>query len=161
MNVHAVPSDDRGADLAYLSARAFGPQWRAFLDALAGELFENFAADEARGFFRQIGTRMARDVPLRPSTTLEDLEHSINAALGGLDWGYARLFLDDAAMIIVHRAYPGSHRADGPSAWTHAFAAVLEGLYTAWVQSQGGRPEMRAHVQEDAPGDALVFKFGY
>jgi hypothetical protein len=153
--------DERDHDLAYLSSQAFGHKWRILLEALAGELFENFSPDEARGFFRQIGARVARQIPLPQTATLVELDNAIGAAISNLGWGYSRLLFEDNVMLVFHRAYPGAHESGTSAAWRNAFAALLEGLYTAWVQSQGGSPDLRAYVQEDALANGFVFRFGY
>lgn len=154
-------ADERAADLSYLAERAFDPQWRLFLESLASELFENFAAEEARGFFRQIGTRIAKQMQLGPSSTVPELEQALNAALQIVGWGYVQLFVQDNGMFIVHRAYPGSYTGISHQAWHNAFAAMLEGVYTLWLQAQGGASGMRAQLQEDSISNALVFKFGF
>ncbi len=155
----AAGADPRDQDLAYLAARAFDPQWRLFLDCLAGELFQNFAAEEAGGFFRQIGIRMAGQLQPGPSATVPELEQALNAVWQGIGWGRVQLVVNDQGLFILHRAFPGSHAP--ASAWRQAFAAVLEGLYTHWLQSQGGDPAMRAVHLDDGAADALVFKFGF
>lgn len=157
----APPLDERDHDLAYLSGQAFGRTWRGLLEAWAAELFENFAPDEARGFFRQIGVRLARHNPIPHTGTLAELDSAINALITGMGWGYSKLIFEDNIMLIIHRAYPGAHDPGTSPAWRNAFAALLEGLYTYWVQSQGGSPDMRAHVQEEAVAHGFVFKFGY
>ncbi len=147
-------------EVRYLAARQFSPQWRAVLLAMADELFENFSAEEAWGFYRQIGLRVTRDIALPTVKTLDELEASLNAALAGLDWGFVALSLEDSAISIRHRAYPGQHLDDPSGHWRRAFAAILEGVYTVWLQSQGGRPEMKASFREGAAADVLEFSYG-
>ena len=148
------------AELRYLAARQFSPQWRAVLLAMTDELYENFSAEEAWGFYRQIGLRVSREVALPPVKTLDELETALNAVLAELDWGFVALSLADSAIAIRHRAYPGM-RLDNPSGhWRRAFAALLEGVYTVWLQSQGGRPEMTARHREGADDDVLEFTYG-
>jgi len=148
------------ADLSYLSARQFSPQWRAVLLAMADELFENFSAQEAWGFYRQIGLRVSRSVALPSVKTLEELQASLNVVLAEMDWGFVSLSLADSAIAIRHRAYPGQHLEDASGNWRRAFAAMLEGVYTVWLQSQGGRPEMTAKHRESGGVDALEFSYG-
>ena len=148
------------ADLRYLAARQFSPQWRAVLLAMADELFENFSAQEAWGFYRQIGLRVSRDVALPPVKTLDELEASLNVVLAEMDWGFVSLSLADSAIAIQHRAYPGLHLDDPNGHWRRAFTAILEGVYTIWLQSQGGRPEMTATHREGGSDDVLEFSYG-
>jgi hypothetical protein len=148
------------ADLRYLAARQFSVQWRAVMLAMADELFENFSAQEAWGFYRQIGLRVSRSVALPPVKTLDELEVSLNVVLAEMDWGYVSLSLADSAIAIRHRAYPGQYLEDASGHWRRAFCALLEGVYTVWLQSQGGRPEMTATHREGGSDDALEFSYG-
>ncbi|MGH1558989.1 cellulose biosynthesis protein BcsD [Caulobacter segnis] len=100
---------------------------------MADELFENFSAEEAWGFYRQIGLRVSAEVALPTVKTLDELEGSLNAVLAQLDWGFVALSLDDSAISIPpSSAYPEPARVDDPTAATgrRAFAALLEGVYT-------------------------------
>jgi len=148
------------AELRYLAARQFSPQWRAVLLAMADELFENFSAEEAWGFYRQIGLRVSREVALPTVKTLDELEASLNTVLAELDWGFVALSLGDGAISIRHRAYPGLLLEDPNGHWRRAFAAILEGVYTIWLQSQGGRPEMTATHRESGSDEVLEFSYG-
>lgn len=148
------------ADVRYLAARQFSPQWRAVLLGMADELFENFSAEEALGFYRQIGLRVTRTVSLPPVKTLDELEASLNDALVELDWGFVALALGDSEISIRHRAYPGQYLDDPKGHWRRAFAAILEGVYTVWLQSQGGRPEMKATYRGGSADDVLEFSYG-
>ncbi len=157
----AQPVDERDHDLAFLSAQGFGYTWRVLLESLAAELFENFSPDEARGFFGQIGMRVARQCPVQQTTTLAELDNAIAAGISALGWGYSKLVFEDNVMWIIHRAYPGAHDPNTSLAWRRAFGALLEGLYTHWVQSQGASRDVRAYIQEEALTHGFVFKFGY
>jgi hypothetical protein len=165
MDPHYSPSGGETGqpdDVAHLREQLFNPQWRPFMASLTAELFEAFEADEARGFLRQIGARMATEIPLRKHGDLEELEAGINAALAIMAWGYARLGLVGSEIEIVHRAYPDlnpAHRAR--TAWRAGFAAVLEGLYTTWLQLQGGRHDMSAKAAPDhIDAPAVTLRFG-
>lgn len=149
-------------DLLYMRERLFSSQWRPFISSLMTELFSNFETDEACGFLRQIGGRMAVETPLPKLGTLEELEAGANAALAGMNWGYIRLALVGAEIEIEHRAHPelsAGHPAR--QAWRAGFTAILEGLYTAWLQMQGGRHDMRARAVADAPDvSGVTLRFG-
>lgn len=148
------------AELRYLADRQFSPQWRTVLMTMADELFENFSAEEAWGFYRQIGLRVSGEVALPTVKTLDELEGSLNTVLAQLDWGFVTLALDDSAISIRHRAYPGQHVADARGHWRRAFAALLEGVYTVWLQGQGGRPDMKATYRDTGGDEALDFSYG-
>lgn len=157
----AGPSARITAELAYHAERQFGPQWRALLCALAAELFGNFSEAEAQGFFRQLGGRLARDLALPTADTLEALQDVINARFAELDWGLATLQVADGAIAIRHDGYPGQRSPEPASGdWRRAFAAVLEGLYTGWLQVQGGQAEMTARLRSPAGPEGLEFAYG-
>ncbi|WP_091734869.1 cellulose biosynthesis protein BcsD [Phenylobacterium immobile] len=155
--VSAAPTPD----MAYLAARQFSPQWRDFLVTLAAELFGNFSADEARGFFRQIGLRMAAEVKLPVVETLEGLESVLNGRLSAMDWGLVKLSVEEDAIAIRHSAYPGQHLDEASAEiWRRAFSAVLEGVYTVWLQTQGGRADMEAKLRAESQADGFEFAYG-
>jgi hypothetical protein len=151
-----------GGDVPFLREQLFSPQWRPFMASLTAELFEAFDPVEARGFLRQIGARMATEIPLRKHGNLEELEAGINAALTVMAWGYARLGLVGAEIEVTHHAYPDLNPAHASRAsWRAGFAAILEGLYTAWLQLQGGRHDMSAKAApESVEAAAVTLRFG-
>ena len=123
--------------LSYYADRQVAEQWRPFLAALAGELFENLREDEARGFLRQVGSRVADLTPLEPVDTLEAFEARANKVLAQMDWGVAAFAAREDRIGIVHQAYPHRLREGQAPNWPTAFSAVLEGLYTGWLRAQG------------------------
>lgn len=150
------------SDLNYMRQQLFSAQWRPFISGLMTELFSNFEPAEAAGFLRQIGGRVAAEASLPKLGTLEELEAGVNQVLAAMSWGYIRLALVGAEIEIVHRAAPelGPTQATR-AAWRAGFGAILEGLYTTWLQMQGGRHDMRARAQQDAPDAAAVtLRFG-
>jgi hypothetical protein len=158
-----APLPDAGdPDLLYMREQLFSRQWRPFISSLVTELFSNFEVEEACGFLRQIGGRVAVETPLPKLGTLEELEAGANAVLAEMSWGYIHLSLVGAEIEIVHRAFPEfapTHPAR--QAWRSGFSAILEGLYTTWLQMQGGRHDMRARaLVEAADSSAVVLRFG-
>jgi Cellulose synthase subunit D len=145
--------------LAYYADRQVAPQWRGFLAALSGELFENIPADQAAGFLRQVGKRMAASQPLPAVETLEALQDEANKALAALDWGFTRLEAGAEVVAITHAAFPSRIDAEAEH-WPRAFAAVAEGLYSGWMAAQGAGASLAARaVQSDEPG-VLRLTFG-
>ena len=158
----AEPAPSADSDLFYMREQLFSPQWRPFMASLMAELFGGFDAAEASGFLRQIGARMGAEITLRKHGDLEELEAGINEKLAALAWGYARLDLVGAEIEITHRAFPDLGPAHpARPAWRSGFAAILEGLYTTWLQLQGGRHDMRAKARPDgAESAAVTLRFG-
>jgi hypothetical protein len=151
-----TPDDPR---LAYYAERQVAPQWRGFLAALAGELFENVGAEASRGFLRQTGERMARAQPLPPATTLGELGRAANARLAELDWGLVSFQDQGHSLIIRHEAGPWRIAEDAEGPWPAAFAAVLEGLYSGWLRGQGAGPRLAARLDLEASEDAVVLTY--
>jgi hypothetical protein len=155
-----IPSSDLHATaLAYYADRQVAPQWRGFLAALSGELFENIPEDQAAGFLRQVGRRMAASQPLPAVETLDQLEAEANRALAALDWGVARLEATSEAVTISHAAFP-ARVADAGGHWPRAFAAVAEGLYSGWMAGQGAGEALAARAVGVEPDGVLKLRFG-
>lgn len=146
----------------YLRRKLMSPQWGSFIGCLASELFENFEADQACGFFRALGARLAEGRPLPKLATLQELEAAANAALDEISWGQVGLSLSGRGIIIRHRHAPELASGD-PAAphWRRGLAATLEGLYTRWLHAQGASDEMEARLKEAESESALTFRFGY
>jgi hypothetical protein len=145
----------------YFAARHFHRQGRVILFALASELYENFSPEEAHGFFRQIGVRIAEHVRVPVVTTIDELETTFNGALSDLDWGYVLITLEDDAVALRQYAFPGHLMTEqGAAAWRKAFAAVLEGVYVTWLREQGGGSSLEVKVKNDASPDVLELAYG-
>ncbi|WP_269715611.1 cellulose biosynthesis protein BcsD [Caulobacter sp. NIBR2454] len=131
--------DVQASDLAYYrrTQRQLNPQWRGFLAALVGELHSGADPEEVRNFLRQVGRRMAQATPLAKVDTLEELETAMNKVWSGMDWGWVRLTAVSDGVRIVHGAYPDVVTQADEKIWASAWASVLEGAYTVWLQAQG------------------------
>lgn len=152
-----TPDDPR---LAYYAERQVAPQWRGFLAALAGELFENVGAEVSRGFLRQTGERLARAAPLPAAATLGELSRLANARLAEMDWGLVGFQDQGQTVVIRHEAGPWRIAEDPQGPWPAAFAAVLEGLYTGWLRDQGAGQSLTARLDLEASEDAIVLRYG-
>jgi hypothetical protein len=146
--------------IAYFAQRQVSRQWRPFLAALSDELFENLAEDQASGFLRQVGRRMAASLPLAPVETLEALEAEANRTLAELDWGVTQLAAGPEAVTITHRAFPCRLDQREGRHWPRALAAVSEGLYTAWMSAQGAGPVLAARAVGMSEPGTLELTYG-
>ncbi len=145
----------------YFASRQFAKQGRVILFGLARELYENFSPEEARGFLSQIGARIARDIAIPAVSTIDELEAEINVALAELDWGYLVIAVEEHAVVMRQYAFPGHVMSEeGAPAWRRAFAAILEGVYTAWMHRQGGSTALYVKVTNDTGADVLEFAYG-
>lgn len=142
-------------------AAANGVQWRPFLRALAEEIDTLAGEAERDALLRGVGARMARLLPLPPVASLESLEIEMNEALATLGWGRTRLSLNETerALAITHTGLPriGS-TGTPPGTW---LAALLEGLYGAWMAQQpGSDPTLAARLATPPSPDTITLRFG-
>lgn len=114
--------------------------WRAFLRALVDQV--DAGGVEARdALLRGAGQRMAVTNPLPTSADTQALALEMNDRLAGWGWGSVTLRVSDTerVLIITHTGLPGIGGAgDPPGTW---LAAVLEGLYEAWLNALPGANE--------------------
>ena len=134
----AAPSDD--IEAAYHAAVLGAAPLPGFFAAVADELFAVAAADNAAAFLRQVGRRMAAAMPVTGADTLQALEAAINARLFAVRWGWVHLREVEAGISIRHGALPVP---PGPTS-TPGVAALLEGLYSLWLQQAGGAEHLQA-----------------
>lgn len=144
--------DVQSADLSYYrrTQRQRSPQWRGFLSALLGELHSGADPEEVRNFMRQVGRRMAQATPLTKVETLEELEAAMNKVWADMDWGWVRLNAVSDGVRILHGAYPDVAGGADAKMWTAAWASVLEGAYTVWLQAQGSPIDKTLRVSDSA-----------
>jgi hypothetical protein len=151
-------SDWRARSLAYHESQQGSRQWRAFLGVLMREL-KATAGDGAADFLRHLGACMAETMPLTPHDTLEELAAAINVHWQQINWGWCAMTAMPEGIHIQHGAWPRVDvRVEGE--WPASLAAVLEGVYGAWLRQQGGDTGIRVRsvrVSADAP---LEFLYG-
>lgn len=149
------------AALSYLARRDVSGQWRSFVRALVETLDAHLDAATRGGLLRSVGAQMGAEMPLRPATTLAGLEARMNEALAQLAWGYVAISLDetDRSLRLTHRAAPAIGVAgDEAGGW---IAAVLEGLYGAWLGSQQGGGETSAGLRTlQCEAGLVVLRYG-
>lgn len=145
----------------YIQRHLMSGQWRDFLSALGGELFENFPEEEATGFFRALGRRLGRQLAQPKLATLQELEAAMNERLDEMRWGEVSLTLVDRDIHIRHRHLPELPLANpGHAHWRQGMLAVLEGLYTVWLQAQGASSDLQAEFQNGSSSGVAEFRFG-
>ncbi|VTN02763.1 Cellulose synthase operon protein D [Raoultella ornithinolytica] len=76
--------------------------------------------------------------PLPESETVGQLEANINQLLSRFQWGVVSVDVGDDGLRLRHRALPVSRDDARRVRWCNAFCAILEGLYSRWLQGQGG-----------------------
>jgi hypothetical protein len=123
----------------------------ALIGALAmGEVFAAASADQARGFYRTVGTRLAAQYPIPPMRDLRELEGAVNAIWAALGLGYAKITLDTQGVLIRHQDAPEVIEGDMHGHWPHAVAALLAGAYDGWLRAMGSPEALVTRVQDQS-----------
>ena len=136
-------------------------QWRPFLRALIEEIDSLTGAAERDEMLRSVGRRMAKGLPLTSVGSLESLELEINDTLEAINWGSARLTLNEGqrSLIISHTGLPRIGAAGSPpGTW---LAALLEGLYETWLAQQpGSDPNLTIRREPSLNPSPIILRFG-
>ncbi|ENP8232819.1 MULTISPECIES: cellulose biosynthesis protein BcsD [Klebsiella] len=116
--------------------------WFDLLLIMVDGMVNNAGELESQPFLRQMGEVLADEHPLPESETLGQLETNMNALLSRFQWGFVSVEVNDEGLRLRHQALPVSRDEARRIRWCNAFCAILEGLYSRWLQGQGGA----AHV---------------
>ncbi|HDG7753505.1 cellulose biosynthesis protein BcsD [Klebsiella quasipneumoniae] len=116
--------------------------WFELLIIMVEGMLNNAGELESQPFLRQMGASLAETHPLPASETVGELEANINRLLTHFHWGVVTIDVGEDGLRLRHQALPVSRDDAGRVRWCNAFCAILEGLYSRWLQSQGGS----AHV---------------
>ncbi|MBV8890236.1 MAG: hypothetical protein JO267_01665 [Alphaproteobacteria bacterium] len=151
--------DEELISLRYYAQQQCSRQWVHFISAMFAEFEERVDPTEADQFLETLGGRMAQSLPLRRCESLEELEDDINAVLEGIDWGWVRIAENGRFIEIVHGAYPMVPQDESRRSW---LVPLLEGVYTEWLNEQGGDPSFTARLvgRPRVPGSPFSFHYG-
>ncbi|EIY2675564.1 MULTISPECIES: cellulose biosynthesis protein BcsD [Raoultella] len=112
--------------------------WFDLLLIMIDGMLNNAGELESQPFLRQMGEALADNYPLPESETVGQLEANINQLLSRFQWGVVSVEVGDDGLRLRHRALPVSRDDARRVRWCNAFCAILEGLYSRWLQGQGG-----------------------
>ena len=112
--------------------------WFDLLHIMIDGMLNNAGELESQPFLRQMGEALADNYPLPESETVGQLEANINQLLSRFQWGVVSVEVGDDGLRLRHRALPVSRDDARRVRWCNAFCAILEGLYSRWLQGQGG-----------------------
>ncbi len=123
--------------IEYLSDQQCSRQWKLFLRVWAEELSSQWTLAEFQNFMGRLGTRFARQIPIGPCQTLDDLQLAMSRVWMDADWGWVALEQQQDHLRIRHFCAPlRAALGDESSVWSPAF---LEGVYQEWfAQTQAG-----------------------
>jgi len=62
----------------------------------------------------------------------------MNLQLARFNWGFVQLQPEEKALLISHHALPAGDNIHTAADWQAAFGAVAAGLFSGWLQAQGG-----------------------
>lgn len=150
---------NQAQNLAYYRNRQCNTQWRDFLSVLLEELDSNVGANEVRAFFNALGMKLAKRFPLNEHDTLEEFEANANQIWRELDWGWCQFSAETTQITVLHDGWPNPDEGND-SLWPLSFAALLQGIYTAWLRAQGGDASLEVNVIPTLPGAPLELKYG-
>ena len=134
------------------------PGWLDLVSVLLEGMVANAGQAEAEAFLQNRGESLAARYPLPEARTVQDLEREINLQLARFNWGFVQLQPQDNALLLKHHALPAGDNAQAVADWQSAFGAVLAGLYSGWLQGQGGSAAVQI-VLELNDGNTLHYRY--
>lgn len=124
--------------MAWFQQQQTSAGWFDLLLIMIDGMLNNAGELESQPFLRQMGEALADRYPLPESETVGQLEANINQLLSRFQWGVVSVDVGDDGLRLRHRALPVSRDDARRVRWCNAFCAILEGLYSRWLQGQGG-----------------------
>ena len=112
--------------------------WFDLLTIMIDGMVRNAGEMESQPFLHQMGDALAQEWPLPESETVGELEANINHFLTLFKWGVVELNVTDEGISLRHQAIPVSRDPERQMRWCNAFCAILEGMYSRWLRTQGG-----------------------
>jgi len=152
-------SSNQAQNVAYYRNRQCHLQWRDFLSVLLDELDSNVGSSEVQAFFNALGLKLAKRFAVMEHETLETFEAAANKIWYDLDWGWCQFSAKPDAIKIVHSAWPNPDEGK-QSLWPVAFSALLQGIYTAWLNSQGGDNSLEVKIIANALSEPIELMYG-
>ncbi|WKZ92484.1 cellulose biosynthesis protein BcsD [Chimaeribacter arupi] len=150
--------DAHAQQLAYHQRRQCKPGWQDLVQTLFSGILSTAEGEDGHQFLRLMGGDLARRHPLPACRTVGELEDNLNRLLAGFDWGEVTLMPGERSLTLTHIAWPQAPDADQGN-WQAAFAAVLEGAYAVWLQTQGGHDRVPLRWQGANPQHTLHFRY--
>lgn len=119
----------------------------AVIAALAvSEIFANAGKEQAQGFFRAVGQRLARQNPIPAMRDLRELQGAVNAVWSRVGLGEAEITLDLQGVLIHHHDAPATIPYDPDFHWGAALPALLLGAYDGWMRAMGSPDALQTRL---------------
>ena len=116
--------------------------WFDSLIIMIEGMLNNAGELESQPFLRQMGASLAETHPAVGVGDGRSGAQYRHRLLTHFHWGVVTIDVGEDGLRLRHQALPVSRDDAGRVRWCNAFCAILEGLYSRWLQSQGGS----AHV---------------
>ncbi|MDF2042125.1 MULTISPECIES: cellulose biosynthesis protein BcsD [unclassified Pantoea] len=114
------------------------PGWFDLVSVMIDGMVANAGQREAEAFLYKMGESLATRYPLPASRTVQDLEREANLQLARFNWGFVQFQPEEAALLMTYHALPAGDNTHSPADWQAVFGAVIAGLFSGWLQGQGG-----------------------
>ncbi|WP_419964278.1 cellulose biosynthesis protein BcsD [Pantoea vagans] len=136
----------------------YQPGWFDLVSVLIDGMIANAGQQEAEAFLYRMGESLATRYPLPESRTVQDLERETNLQLARFNWGFVQLQPEEKALLIAYHALPAGDNRHSPAEWQVAFGAVIAGLFSGWLQGQGGSRMVPVTLE---PNDSSTLHYRY
>lgn len=145
--------------LSYFQRQQTPAGWFDLLSVMVDGMVRNVGEAESQPFLRQMGASLAERFPLPASQTIGELEANINALLAEFNWGYIDIDASEEGLSFRHQGLPVSRDENSQTRWCYAFCAILEGLYSRWLQGQGGQSHLAFSRERLYSVSDVVFRY--
>jgi hypothetical protein len=146
--------------LRYYERKQSSGRWSGFINLFFDELLQSAGEQDGRAFLCHIGRRLGESTDLGTHDTLESLQDAMNRYLEQVDWGLVTLAERNDGLLVRHSAYPLLGQQLGAEQATVAMAAILEGLYSAWLNKQSGDDSISLRRTRSGQRRVLAFVYG-
>lgn len=110
------------------------------------EIFANADRQQARGFYRAVGRRLAQQNPIPAMRDLRELQGAVNAVWARVGLGEADITLDLHGVLIHHYDAPAAIPHDPEFHWGEALSSLLAGAYDGWMRAMGSPDALQTRV---------------
>ena len=133
--------------------------WFGLIHVMVETMVANVGEAQSRAFLVQMGDSLGERFPLALAHTVGELEAQINARLAAFNWGYIDIDASEEGLSFRHQGLPVSRDENSQTRWCYAFCAILEGLYSRWLQGQGGQSHLAFSRERLYSVSDVVFRY--
>jgi hypothetical protein len=126
--------------------------WSAIAIAAIAEVRGGANDEQARGFFRALGQRIATALPVDDVEDLATLCEQVNLLWADLGWGVVSMAVGEDGIDLHHDGMPHAPSLADDGAWLWAAGPMLEGAYDHWFRALGSHAKLRTRVVSHTDG---------